>query len=207
MAARDVLTAKGARQAEAILDAAVACLGRDGYSATTLQRVADEAGVQKRMVVYYFGSREGLVEAVVRRIEAQLLTRLEDTVDGLDEPAELMRAGFGHLWGELTRDHVLATAYFGLVAESVTDPALAEWLAGLREQFRDVFRRSVAEVEAAGHRPLVDPETLSVLLAAALHGFSLDYLERGDSKALRDAIELTQSMVPLAFSREGAAWP
>ncbi len=43
-----------------MLEAAIRCLGEDGYAATSLQRVADAAGVQKRMVLYYFESREHL---------------------------------------------------------------------------------------------------------------------------------------------------
>ena len=40
-----------------VLEAAVRCLGERGYAGTSLQRVAEAAGVQKRMVLYYFGSR------------------------------------------------------------------------------------------------------------------------------------------------------
>ena len=92
MATRAVLTAKGTRQAEAILDAAVTCLGRDGYSATTLQAVADEAGAQKRMVVYYFGSRQGLIEQVVRRIERELLAQVEAAVEEVVDPQQSLKA-------------------------------------------------------------------------------------------------------------------
>ena len=52
-------TAKGARQVEAILEAAIRCLGRDGYSAVSLARIAAEAGVGKRAVLYYFDRPRG----------------------------------------------------------------------------------------------------------------------------------------------------
>jgi AcrR family transcriptional regulator len=200
MAAREALTAKGARQAEAILDAAVRCLGRDGYSATSLQAVADEAGAQKRMVVYYFGSREGLIERVVERVEESLLERVEESVAGIDDPGEALRAAFGQVWDHVLSDRALQAAYFGLVAESVTNDALRAPLGRLRNRYREAIERLIAGLESAGHRPLVDPGALAVVIAAAVHGFGLEFLEAGRTPDLDEAIELTNRLLPLAFT-------
>ena len=51
--------------ARRILRAALDLLGSEGYSAMTLQRVADLAGVNKSTVIYTFGNKAGLVSAVV----------------------------------------------------------------------------------------------------------------------------------------------
>src|ERR1700757_1585620 len=85
-----ILTAKGARQAEAVLEAAIRCLGEEGYAGTSLQRVADAAGVQKRMVLYYFGSREQLVATALGRLGDTFLHELEARMDGLHAPAEVV---------------------------------------------------------------------------------------------------------------------
>jgi AcrR family transcriptional regulator len=199
MATREALTAKGARQAEAILDAAVRCLGRDGYSATSLQLVADEAGVQKRMVVYYFGSRQGLIEQVVRRIEERLLAQVEEAVSDVTDPAQALGAGFDLIWNELTSDPALQAAYIGLVAESVTDPVLAATLASLRDEFRAVLLRVVAELERQGYRLMVEPDTLAIFTAAAIHGLGLEFLERGATPELRGAVDLAERFLGLAF--------
>jgi AcrR family transcriptional regulator len=200
MAHREALTAKGARQAEAILDAAVRCLGRDGYSATSLQLVADEAGVQKRMVVYYFGSRQGLIEQVVRRIEERLLVQVQEAVSDVTDPEQTLKAGFDLIWEQLTSDPALQAAYVGLVAESVTDPVLAASLASLRDEFRDLLLRVVADLESKGHRLMVEPETLAILTAAAIHGLGLEFLERGATPELRRAVDLAQRVLSLAFA-------
>jgi AcrR family transcriptional regulator len=200
MTAREALTAKGTRQADAILDAAVRCLGRDGYSATSLQAVADEAGVQKRMVVYYFGSREGLMERVVERVEERLLVQVEELVEGTDDPGEALRVAFGHVWEQITKDRALQAAYFGLVAESVTNDSLRAPLARLRNRYRETIERLIAGLEAAGHRPLVDRGTLAVVIAAAVHGFGLEFLEGGQTADLDNAIGLTNRLLPMAFT-------
>jgi AcrR family transcriptional regulator len=54
-----------------ILDAAQAVVARDGAARMTLDAVAEEAGVSKGSVVYDYGSKQGLLQAMVdRAVEA-----------------------------------------------------------------------------------------------------------------------------------------
>jgi AcrR family transcriptional regulator len=50
---------------EAILSAARRCFGTSGYDATSLRRVAVEAGVDPALLIHYFGSKEGLFTAAM----------------------------------------------------------------------------------------------------------------------------------------------
>lgn len=54
--------------AQKILAAAKDLLAAKGLSALTLESVTDKAGVNKALVRYYFGSKAGLIEAVVDEI-------------------------------------------------------------------------------------------------------------------------------------------
>jgi AcrR family transcriptional regulator len=51
---------------DAIADAARGRFGRLGYDGTTIRAVAEEAGVDPSLVVYFFGSKEQLFAASVR---------------------------------------------------------------------------------------------------------------------------------------------
>lgn len=180
-------TTKGARQADAILEATVRCLGRDGYAGTSLQRIADEAGVPKRSVLYYYGSREALFEQVVRRIVDRLMDQVSTAVEGLEEPADVVSAGFERLWTGLTGDPALLAAYFGLFAESVTDPSLRAAIPSLSDAYRGLVERLVANARDQGRKLLVDEESLVVLIVAGVQGLLLEFLERGDSPGLQRA--------------------
>jgi AcrR family transcriptional regulator len=192
-------TAKGVRQADAIIAAAIRCLGRDGYSASSIGRIAGEAGVQKRMVLYYFESREQLFDAVVRRIGDQLLAQVEGALAGLEDPAELVAAGFDELWGRLTNDRALLSAYYGLVAESVTDPSLRDSVGEIGEGYRRLIRRLAREVQGGG-RVALDEPVLTVLMIAGIRGLMLEYLEHGDTPELQDAIGVFQGWLSGAAS-------
>ena len=92
MARSGSITPKRERQEQAILEATLRCLGRDGYAATSLHRIAEEAGTHKRMVLYYFRDREQLLERTVVMLGDRLLSEVADAVRGLEEPADVVAA-------------------------------------------------------------------------------------------------------------------
>jgi AcrR family transcriptional regulator len=181
------------RQTDAILAAAVRCLARDGYSASSISKIAAEAGVQKRMVLYYFGSREVLFDAVVQRIGDQLLAQLEEALEGLEDPVDIVSVGFDQIWGHITSDRALLAAYFGLVTESVTDPHLRKSVGYINEGYRRLIRKLAADMATRGRRLAIDEQALTVLIVAGIQGLTLEFLERGDTPALRSAIEVFQA--------------
>ncbi len=60
---------------------ALAEFSRAGYSATSLQRIAELAGLSKSSVLYHYASKEALLEAAI----GPAIDRLEGLVDGLLE--------------------------------------------------------------------------------------------------------------------------
>jgi AcrR family transcriptional regulator len=69
-----------------VLDAALASFGGRGYEATSLDALAAELGVRKQTILYYFPSKEILLDAVIDSSADELSTALE---------AALARAGSG----------------------------------------------------------------------------------------------------------------
>jgi AcrR family transcriptional regulator len=57
--------AKGATRRREILEAALALIAERGYSASSLQEIADAVGISKAGVLHYFESREALIAAVL----------------------------------------------------------------------------------------------------------------------------------------------
>lgn len=63
--------------------------GERGYSCTSIQDIADAAGVRKAMVYYYFSSKEGLYQALVNESSAgmrDMLTQVLLGDDGATKP-------------------------------------------------------------------------------------------------------------------------
>jgi len=68
--------------AERILDAALVSFGTRGYEATSLDAVAEALGIRKQSILYWFPSKEALLEAVIDRSAADLAGALEASLSG-----------------------------------------------------------------------------------------------------------------------------
>lgn len=76
-----------------MLDAAAKIFSRHGYHEATVDEVAETAGISKPMVYLYFGSKEDLFIAVVRREAARLNQMITDAVAIGHTPYEQLRQG------------------------------------------------------------------------------------------------------------------
>ncbi|MGH9243317.1 MAG: TetR/AcrR family transcriptional regulator [Acidimicrobiales bacterium] len=81
-----------------ILDAAMRSFGSRGYEATSLDALATELGVRKQTILYYFASKEALLDAVIDSCADELTAELEHTLvragQGWDRVEALVRKVF-----------------------------------------------------------------------------------------------------------------
>ncbi|MGK2878570.1 MAG: TetR/AcrR family transcriptional regulator [Solirubrobacterales bacterium] len=188
-------TSKGARQSQEILDAALRCLGRDGYASTSLARVAEEAGVSKRMVLYYFDSRETLFVQLTKSLGNKLLAQLEQGMSGIQDPGEVTQAGFERMWTAITSDRALLIALFGVTIESVTDERLAEAVGDFKEGIRELLRKQLVDARAHGRHIVVDEDVAVTAMMTGFFGLAIEWLESGDTPELQQTIAGYQQMV------------
>lgn len=84
--------------ADRILTAAMAEFGTRGYGATSLDDLARTLGITKQTILYWYPSKEVLLEAVVDRCADEVTTRLERGLaragDGFDRVEAMVRVMF-----------------------------------------------------------------------------------------------------------------
>jgi AcrR family transcriptional regulator len=80
MAAKAAVTPnrRGARSREAVLDAAERLMAEQGYEAATVAALVDEAGIPPSSIYHYFGSKEGVLLAVMERGAERFFDALPD---------------------------------------------------------------------------------------------------------------------------------
>ena len=74
-----------------ILDAADAVFVRRGTDGARMQEIAEEAGVNKALLHYYYRTKDGLAQAVFRRVASAFMPAIIDTMASdltLEEKAE-----------------------------------------------------------------------------------------------------------------------
>jgi AcrR family transcriptional regulator len=80
MAGRTAVTPnrRGRRSRELVLDAAERVMAEDGFEAATLARVVAESGIPMSSVYHYFGSKDGILSAVMERGAERFFLDLPD---------------------------------------------------------------------------------------------------------------------------------
>ncbi len=155
------------RTRQSILDAAVAEFSATGLSGTRMERIALRAGVNKRLIYYYFGSKEALFLAVLEQTYADI--RAAETALHLAdlEPATAVRRLVEFTW-----DYYLANPHFLtlLNTENLHRAAHLKQSARIREMNSPLVQL-LGDIIARGQRQNlfrggVDPVQLYITIAS-----------------------------------------
>jgi AcrR family transcriptional regulator len=103
-----------------ILDAALDLFGRRGVDAVSLDEIARHVGVRKQTVLYWFESKDALVDAVLEQVATELLVAIDAAIRSApDEPLQRIDAVVRAVF----RPAVRRPALLGLVREVSRLPA------------------------------------------------------------------------------------
>ena len=139
-ARRQRVPTKGAQTRQAILRAAIARFGRDGYRASSVADIARDAGVGGTLVYAYFSSKEALFLAALDDDAAALIGEGLSHLDEVVDVSEWRMSLFFTLVAAVEQ-HPLAKRVLGGLEPGVTDrvheiPSLAELQKALADRLR-----------------------------------------------------------------------
>jgi AcrR family transcriptional regulator len=124
--------------AQRLLEAARRLLERSGFNSLSVQAIGREAGENKALVRYYFGSKDGLLVALVDWLMHdylwevwQRLAQLSREEDRLDILIDEAAAG-------MLSDTQSYISYFDLLPHLLSNPSMARQLSDLMQAYRDM---------------------------------------------------------------------
>lgn len=189
-----------------IIDAAIKVFARSGYAETSIQDVADEAGVVPTAVYYHFAGKDELFNVALQTVIADL----DETVERARPPGEQAGALTQIIaavweWIELHPDHARilyshlpgTTRQAQLLRHEFEEQHIQRAFVYARQAPPDERRHRTA---AAGHAAARLSVRTLISLLIAIHPMRLDggALSRRSSKALRSALEqVSQRIVSL----------
>ncbi|MYX16248.1 TetR family transcriptional regulator [Streptomyces sp. SID8374] len=114
---------------QAVLDAARARFATDGFTATTIRRVAADAGVDASLVMQFFRSKNELFAAVMS-IPTDALTRFSAAFEGTDDDlGERVVRAFIDIWeGDARSSEPLMAMLRGSIVNDQANEQLREFL-------------------------------------------------------------------------------
>jgi len=156
-----------------ILEAAHGCFARQGFHGTTMQEIADRAGLSVGALYRYFENKEALIEALAAWGREQKRSAVEELAGGGGEALGRLVEELLRLLSE--RDAEAAVRLdVRLWGEALGQPALARIVAEELEALRGPIAAHVRRERRAGRiRKAVDPDAIARVVVALIAGIEL----------------------------------
>lgn len=183
-----------------ILVVALETFGDRGYAATSLDAIATELGISKQSVLYWFPTKEALLEAVIAKAASELIVAFATAIDRAGD-------GFAKVEAVVTKAFRLGARrpeLFGILREAsrIGPPAATQLIASL-SPLLDRATTFLGDEMAAGRMRRSDPALLVLTIYSTVLGMILEVevlaalgeepTARSVVKRRRDVIELLRS--------------
>ena len=157
---------------ERVLDVALDLFGSRGFDAVSLDEIARTVGVRKQTVLYWFASKDDLIDAVLTAAAAELVVVIDAALraapdDPLDRVDAVVRALF--------RPAVRRPALLGLIRE--VGRLQSDQVERLRQSLASMVDRAVEYLGAEMDRGRLrqgDPKLIAALGYATLTGIATE---------------------------------
>jgi AcrR family transcriptional regulator len=177
--------AKAGSPRERLLSATMNYVAKHGIGELTLRQLAAALGTSHRMLVYHFGSKEGLLTEVVRRSEAEERAFTAQILADREMPAiEQAR----QIWKQLSEPDMAPRErlFFEVYAQALQGRPHTR---ALLDEIVDAWLAPLIEVNLRNGMPRDQAEPAARVGLAITRGLLLDLLATGDRKAVDAAME------------------
>jgi AcrR family transcriptional regulator len=182
---------RGRRQREELALAAADWVIEHGLADLSLRQLAAGLGVTHRLLLYHFGSKEELFQAILRAARTRERLRAVSVPDDPAPPstAELLRRTWQYLSGP--SEHAFWRFYFEIHGLALQNPerypdvlheGVHEWLSTTR----DLLMRDGLPEEQAG--------AMATLILGTFRGLMLDLLQTGERDRVDAGFEIVATM-------------
>lgn len=150
-----------------LLNAAVHVFDRKGYASASVREIAELAGVTKPALYYHFGSKEGVLMAILNEAQQLFLRTVERALARSGSARQRVIALCEDIYG-LFEQHVPVARVAHGVFLGPPDVAPPFDLTVFESRFRRAVERVVTDGQAAGELRLVSPADISLAVMGIL---------------------------------------
>jgi AcrR family transcriptional regulator len=183
--------------AQRLLDAAHRLLVRSGYNSLSVEAIGQEAGENKALIRYYFGSKNGLLVALTDSLISDTLWRARQRLSGLSDTKDRL-AVITDTVEAIMDDEASYRLLFDLLPRLLEDPRMARQLADLYRGYRDVNARALWG-ERPGEPP-IEVRELAAMTVALTDGLAVQLLAEPSSIDVQGALAIWRSFLETALA-------
>ena len=163
--------------ARGLVQAAIMVVAQEGVGAVTFDAVGRQAGFSRGLASQHFGSKQGLIEAVIEHLQAREAARLAeidvDAMPGLEAVLAYVDMALADMAGEGE-----GQAYVKLLSSAVAEGAdMRATFAANHAKVQDHLAGMLRKGQADGTvRPEIDCDATALMIGCLLFGFSMQLL-------------------------------
>lgn len=172
---------RGVKSRERVLDAAERIMAEHGFEAATLARVVEESGIPMSSVYHYFGSKDGILLAVMERGADRFFNDLPDLSRQPGRPAQHLARVASAATRTLERhpDFLRLLIAFAVQPPAAGNGEIQAVVRRVRENALQLLRARLADAFGDDPRSLVTDQLARFALAAIDGSFVACQTDRG----------------------------
>lgn len=184
----DVESPSSPRKTE-LLEAAYLYVLEHGFTHLSLRPLARAIGSSPRVLIYLFGSKDGLIRSLIAKARADEMAVLDQLRYAADESPDGLQDTAREVWTWLSapRHRPLVTMWLAAYTTSLTEPE-GPW-AGFARSTVDDWLDVLASAQSPAERDRPSAEHVRTAVLALLRGALLDLLATGDRARVTAAVE------------------
>jgi AcrR family transcriptional regulator len=161
-----------------LIQAAAELIATQGYDKTTFVEIGRRAGYSHGLVTLRFGSKEGLLLALIDKVTVEWSAREIEPVAQTQVGAKAIRVAIDGIRASVKRNPTNVRALYTLMFEAVRPiPALQERIRTMNEQQRDYYEAAILRgIEAGTVSRETNAGAAARLIVSALRGAAFQWL-------------------------------
>ena len=166
---------------EELIAAGIACLGRGGMSAFTIDQICRQAGISRGLINHHFHTKDELLTCIYAEMTDHLVHDYDDT-DAQEMLVEIIETSFD----DHSFDRSNLRAWLAIWGQVSSNPDLTRLHKQRYQRYQESIRSALSKIAAAGSLQL-NIDSVARQLIALIDGLWLEYCLHSDSFALAAA--------------------
>lgn len=181
-------------KAKRILAAVRKILAQKGYMGTTVNQVAQEAGVSRGLLHYYFKNKDEMLARAIKENMDLSIFMITRVFEQHETPQGYARGIVDLLRNVMETDPDFLGLFFEGFAVARNSPVVQAELAGLYGQFRKALEQGLQKANDAGTiSPALPIDALAAIITGLVDGMGLQLMTEPDlngNRVIWDSIEI-----------------
>lgn len=155
-------------------------MARDGVHRVPLQKIAEEAGVSKGLLLYHFATKDAMVLEAMQWVLAATAARIRRHIRDTEGTDRVLAAILDAIWIDPDANRDFIRFYLDGVEHQARSPQFEEFGDRGRAVINGLYEEVIRDGVSQGCFTVEDPEAAAIQMRGIIEGIFLQWLQRAD---------------------------